>query len=146
MNTEIQKQIEQKYVKKLPEFNVGDTVSMTTIIREGDKQRSQIFRGIILSVNGAGLGKTFTIRKITEGVGVEKVMPFNSPNISKFTVIKRGDVRRSKIYYMRKRIGKKALKISEKSGMYDEEIAVENQAEELVAEVAHEVAPSETKE
>jgi large subunit ribosomal protein L19 len=137
MNTETQKQIELKFVKKLPEFNVGDTIAVTTIIREGDKQRTQTFKGVVLAIKGDGLRKSFTVRKISAGVGVEKIIPFNSPNIEKLVVLKRGEVRSSKIYYMRKRIGKKALKVSEKSGLYDlesDEVVEDTQAEEAVAE------------
>jgi len=124
MKQELVKQLEAKFIKKLPKFDIGDTIAVSTIIREGDKTRVQIFRGIIIAIKGAGISKTFTIRKIsTAGVGVEKIIPFNSPNISKVVVIKKGTVRKSKLYYMRKRIGKRALKITE--GVMDTEIAAD---------------------
>jgi large subunit ribosomal protein L19 len=140
MKQELLKQLEAKFIKKLPKFDIGDTIAVSTIIREGDKTRVQIFRGIIIAIKGAGISKTFTIRKIsTAGVGVEKIIPFNSPNISKVVVIKKGTVRKSKLYYMRKRIGKRALKITE--GVMDTEIAAE--VIETPAEVTEKVAEDE---
>lgn len=145
MNTEIQNKLEKKYMKKLPKFDVGDTIAVTTIIREGDKQRTQTFNGIVLSIKGTGIRKTFTIRKISMGVGVEKILPFNSPNISKLVVLKRGNVRKSKIYYMRKRIGKKALKIGERKGKYVEEM-LDDVTEGEPAEVIEEPVIEEVTE
>lgn len=114
MNEEtIKKNVEEKYLKQHPTFGVGDTIAVSLVVREGDKKRIQIFKGIVLAMKGSGVSKTFTVRKISAGIGVEKILPFNSPNISSIEVLKRGAVRRSKIYYMRKRIGKKALKIEE---------------------------------
>lgn len=133
MKQEILKQIEAKYTKALPKFAVGDTVAVSTIVREGDKKRTQIFRGIVLAIKGAGLSKTFTVRKISAGVGVEKIFPVNSPNISDLKIIKTGSVRRAKIFYMRKRIGKKALKIKDGVAVpvenTDQEVPVEDVAE-----------------
>ena len=114
MNTIILNKIEQKKLRTdLPAFGPGDTIAVKTIIREGDKQRFQTFKGIVLGIKGSGLRKTFTVRKISFSVGVEKIFPFNSPNIDSIEVIKKGRVRRAKIYYMRNRIGKAALKIKE---------------------------------
>lgn len=139
----MQNSIEKKYLKKLPKFNVGDTIAVTTLIREGDKHRNQTFKGIVMSINGSGIRKTFTVRKISMGVGVEKIIPVNSPNITKLEVIKRGDVRKSKIYYMRKRIGKRALKVGEKAGKYVEEMLDEVTEGEPVEEVTiEETAPA----
>jgi large subunit ribosomal protein L19 len=104
---------EDKFIKELPEFNVGDTISVSTIVREGDKKRVQIFKGLVIAIKGSGIRKTFTVRKISNGIGVEKILPFYSPNISKMKVLKKGSVRKSKLYYMRDRIGKKALKVKE---------------------------------
>jgi len=141
MNSEMQNELEKKYMKKVPKFNPGDTIAVTTIIREKDKQRTQIFKGIVLSIKGAGVRKTFTIRKISAGIGVEKIIPLYSPNVSKIEVIKRGAVRKAKIYYMRKRIGRQALKVGEKNGLYDEII---DEADEVVEEV-NEAKPAESK-
>lgn len=113
MNEQKIKELESKFIKDLPKFDVGDTLAVSTIVREGDKKRTQIFKGIVIAIKGSGIRKTFTIRKISMGVGVEKILPLHSPNISKIKVLKTGVVRKSKIYYMRKRIGKRALKIKE---------------------------------
>ncbi|HOY46747.1 MAG TPA: 50S ribosomal protein L19 [Candidatus Dojkabacteria bacterium] len=119
---------EKKFIKDLPEFNVGDTIAVSTIVREGDKKRTQLFKGLVIAIKGSGIRKTFTIRKISNGVGVEKIIPLNTPNISKVKVIKRGNVRKSKLYYMRNRIGKKALKVKE--GVFVP--ATETKVEEVV--------------
>lgn len=139
MNQEtIKKQVEEKYLKERPKFNVGDTIAVSTVVREGDKKRIQVFKGIVIAIKGAGLSKTFTVRKISAGVGVEKILPFNSPNVSKIEIIKKGAVRRSKIYYMRKRIGKKALKVNE-AAMVPEEVVTEAVVEtETVADATPE--------
>ncbi|MBD3280380.1 50S ribosomal protein L19 [Candidatus Dojkabacteria bacterium] len=114
MDTRLLEKAEKKYIRKdLPDFNVGDTIAVDTIIREAGKTRTQTFEGIILAQKGSGSRETFTIRKISYGVGVEKIIPLHSPNIKKIEVKKRGKVRRSKLYYMRKRIGKRATKINE---------------------------------
>jgi large subunit ribosomal protein L19 len=106
--------IEKSYEKQdLPEFNSGDLVQVHTKIVEGGKTRIQRFQGTVIRVRGAGLSKTFTVRKITEGVGVERTFPLNSPNISKIELLRRGKVRRSKLYYLRERRGK-AARIEEK--------------------------------
>jgi len=112
MNTQKISKIEKSYIRTdLPNFKVGDTIAVDTIIREGEKQRIQTFKGLVISIQGSGTRKTFTIRKISYGVGVEKVLPWNSPNISKIAIIKDGSVRRSKLYYLRDRVGKLALKV-----------------------------------
>jgi large subunit ribosomal protein L19 len=112
MNTQVLEKVEKPYMKKkFPPFAPGDTVSVHTIIREGDKQRIQVFTGIVIAIKGSGLRKTFTVRKISYGIGVEKIFPLHSPNIEKIELVKKGKVRRSKLYYMRDRIGKRALKI-----------------------------------
>lgn len=108
------KRIEKDYEKTdLPEFNSGDLVRVHTKISEGGKTRIQRFQGTVIRVRGTGLGKTFTVRKMTEGVGVERTFPLNSPNISKIELLRRGKVRRSKLYYLRQRRGK-AARIEEK--------------------------------
>ena len=98
----------------LPEFTSGDTVSVYCKIVEGNKTRVQRFDGIVLRMRGKGLGRTFTIRKESYGVGVESTFTYNSPLIVRIEVTKRGKVRRSRIYYMRKRSGKTA-RIKEKT-------------------------------
>jgi len=123
MKTEIIQNIESKSLVKLPKFEVGDTIAVNLIVREGDKKRTQLFRGIVIAIKGTGIRKTFTIRKISLGVGVEKIIPLNSPNIESIKMIRKGKVRKSKLYYMRKRIGKKALKVNE--GVMEDEVIEE---------------------
>lgn len=120
MKTELIKTIESKNVVKFPKFDVGDTIAVNLIVREGDKKRNQLFKGIVIAIKGSGIRKTFTVRKISLGVGVEKIIPFFSPNIESIKLTRKGSVRKSKLYYMRKRIGKKALKVNE--GVMEEEV------------------------
>ncbi len=97
----------------LPDFKSGDTVKVHVKISEGDKQRIQVFQGVVISRNHGGLASTFTVRKVSYGVGVERVFPLHSPSIDQIEVVSQGRVRRSKIYYLRKLKGK-AARIKEK--------------------------------
>jgi len=99
----------------IPEIHPGDTLKVHVKVVEGDKERLQLFQGILINIRGIGMSKTMTIRKISHGVGVERILPINSPIIEKIEVIKRGKVRRAKLFYMRKRTGKAAMKIKEKA-------------------------------
>ncbi|MCK4856993.1 MAG: 50S ribosomal protein L19 [candidate division Zixibacteria bacterium] len=94
-------------------FGPGDTVAVHQKIIEGDKERIQVFQGVVISRRGGGTGETFTVRKISSGISVEKVFPLHSPNIAKIKKVKSGRVRRAKLYYLRDRYGK-AARISEK--------------------------------
>lgn len=100
--------------KEFPAFKAGDTVTVTYKIKEGDKERLQNFKGVCLQRRGAGATQTFTVRKISNGVGVERIFPLNSPFIDKITLDKVGKVRRARIFYLRDLTGKKA-RIREKS-------------------------------
>ncbi len=91
-----------------PEFKSGDTIVVTYKIVEGDKTREQDYRGDVIQIKGHGLTKTFTVRKLSHGVGVERVFQYSNPNVAKIEVIKRGKVRRSRLYYLRGLVGKKA--------------------------------------
>lgn len=93
---------------RIPEFRSGDTVIVSYKIIEGDKERIQDFRGDCIQIKGQGKTKSFTVRKISNGVGVERVFPMSSPNIVEIKILKRGHVRRAKLYYLRDRVGKKA--------------------------------------
>lgn len=105
--------MESKYSKKkIKEFNPGDTIKVNFKIREGDKERIQVFEGIVIQRRGKGTGETFTIRKTSSGIGVERIFPVSSPYISGITVVKKGKVRRAKLFYLRKLKGK-AAKIEE---------------------------------
>ena len=107
--------IEQDYKRDdIPEFGVGDTLKVYIKIKEGTRERIQMFEGFVLKIQNGGLGKTFTVRKISSGVGVEKTFPIHSPMIEKVEVTKRGAVRRAKLNYMRQRTGKAAkIKVKE---------------------------------
>ena len=98
----------------IPEFHIGDTIAITVNVIEGDKERIQIFKGIVMGIKGGGISKTFRVRKISNGVGVERIFPINSPRIAKIEVLKSGSVRRAKLYYLRGLTGKAATKIKEK--------------------------------
>lgn len=92
----------------LPKFNPGDHIRVHVRVVEGDKERLQPFEGDVISVRGAGLNKTFIVRKMSSGVGVERIFPFNSPKIAKIELLKEGNVRRAKLYYLRNLSGKAA--------------------------------------
>ena len=107
MTARIIEKIEQDYLKKdPPKFSVGDTVSVSVRIVEGQKERTQVFNGTVISRKGKGLNEMFTVRRIVNNEGVERIFPVNSPQVLEVKVIRSGHVRRSKLYYLRDRIGK----------------------------------------
>lgn len=97
----------------IPEFHSGDTIAVHVKVREGDKERIQIFQGVVIQMKGAGINKTFTVRKISNGIGVERIFPLHSPNIARIERVREGKVRRAKLYYLRNLTGK-AARIEEK--------------------------------
>lgn len=106
---DIIRSIEAEQLKEVvPEFHVGDTVKVYGKIKEGNRERIQIFEGTVLKIQGGGNRTTFTVRKVSNGVGVEKTWPMHSPNVEKVEVVRRGKVRRAKLNYLRNRVGKKA--------------------------------------
>ncbi len=105
---EIIKEIEAEQLKEIDDFRVGDTVKVHGKIKEGNRERIQIFEGTVMKVQGGSNRATFTVRKISNGVGVEKTWPLHSPNVEKVEVVRRGKVRRAKLNYLRERVGKKA--------------------------------------
>lgn len=110
---DIIKNIEAAQLKEsVPSFNVGDTVRVSAKIKEGNRERIQVFEGVVLKKQGGGNRETFTVRKTSNGVGVEKTWPLHSPNVEKVEVIRRGKVRRAKLNYLRQRVGK-AAKVKE---------------------------------
>jgi large subunit ribosomal protein L19 len=110
--TEIEKaQLKEKF----PDFKVGDTIRIYAKIVEGDKERLQSFEGVVIAKKGGSVRETFTIRKIVQGVGVERIFPIHSPKVDRIKVIKQGRVRRAKLYYLRDRVGSRATKIQDKS-------------------------------
>ena len=106
---DIIKNIEAAQLKEVaPEFHVGDTVKLHVKVKEGNRERVQIFEGTVLKRQGGGARETFTVRKFSNGIGVEKTWPVHSPNVEKIEVVRRGKVRRAKLNYLRDRVGKKA--------------------------------------
>lgn len=139
MDAKFIRQIEEPYLKKkIPNIEVGDIIEATTIIRdnEGKKLRTQPYKGLIIAKKGNGTRATITVRKISHGVGVEKIFPVHSPNVEEIKILKKGDSKKAKLYYMRKRIGKAAMKVREgDSSKIDEMITLVEEgeiAEELI--------------
>ncbi len=107
--SELIKEIEKEQLKaSVDDFNVGDTVKVYGKIKEGSHERIQVFEGVVLKRQGGSNRETFTVRKISSGIGVEKTWPLHSPNVQKIEVVRRGKVRRAKLNYLRGRVGKKA--------------------------------------
>jgi large subunit ribosomal protein L19 len=113
MTNKILQQIEKQYMKaEVPQFRVGDTVDVHTRIIEGDKERIQVFAGTVIMKKGAGMNETFTVRRIVNNEGVERIFPINSPFIAKVVVKRSGETRRAKLFYLRQRVGK-AVRLTE---------------------------------
>jgi large subunit ribosomal protein L19 len=113
---QILKEVESELIKKnLPQLDIGDTVKVFVKIREGGKERTQGYEGVIIKRRGSGVGETITVRRVFQGIGIERVFLLNSPRVEKISLQRRGHVRRSKLYYLRKRTGK-ATRIRERLG------------------------------
>ena len=147
---DIIKSIEHEQLKnKIPELKVGNTVRVHVRIKEGNKERIQVFEGIIIKVQGGGVNQTFTVRKISYGVGVEKTFLIHSPLVEKVELVRVGKARRARLFYLRDRVGK-AAKTKEKIGarienkeiVIKEDIVEEPVAEEVAVETAPEEAPA----
>ncbi|MHC1716747.1 MAG: 50S ribosomal protein L19 [Candidatus Dojkabacteria bacterium] len=145
MDNNIFKTIEDGFLKKRPEVRVGDNVKLYLKIKEGNKERIQVFQGIVIGIKGSGINTNLMVRKISYGVGVEKIVPLHSPVLEKIEVVKRGSVRKSKLFFLRDRVGKRALKVGNVKDVYlTDEVMVpvegENETvEEVVEEVKEEV-------
>jgi large subunit ribosomal protein L19 len=114
MTNKLIQHVEQPYLKKdVPQFAVGDTVDVATRIIEGEKERIQVFSGVVIMKKGAGINETFTVRRIVNNEGVERIFPLHSPFISRVTVKRSGESRRAKLFYLRQRVGK-ATRLTEK--------------------------------
>lgn len=111
--TAIEKFNQGQLKSEVADFRIGDTVAVAVRIKEGQKERIQMFEGTVIARKGGGLTETFTVRRLSYGVGVERVFPVHSPNVESVKVIRRGKVRRAKLYYLRDRVGK-AAKVKEK--------------------------------
>jgi large subunit ribosomal protein L19 len=141
--TPLIKAIEQRQLRTtLPEFRVGDTVKVFVKIKEGEKERIQAFEGVVIKRTRGSARATFTVRKISYGVGVERIFPDNSPNIDKIEVIQRGKVNQSRLYYLRDLSGK-AARIKEREHSYQEAPAVE--AAPIEAEAEGQTPKAESK-
>lgn len=158
MDTNVIKKVEESFYKKRPDVRVGDTVRLHLKIKEAGKERTQVFEGVVIAIKGSGLSRNLVARKISYGVGVEKIVPFHAPALEKIEVVKRGSVRRSKLYYLRGRVGRRALKAGETTNIYltdEDEVGVdipvtgdakEKIAEEVVAAEEVETPIEEVKE
>lgn len=104
---------QKEWLKVVPPFRAGDTVRVNVRVKEGDKERLQAFEGVVIARKGEGVSKTFTVRKISNGVGVERIFPLHSPMLESVSVVRRGRVRRAKLFYLRELTGK-ATRIKEK--------------------------------
>lgn len=144
MANKLQEVQEKVSKKKVPTLEPGMTVKVHQKIKEGDKERIQIFEGLIIKIaSGHGADATFTVRKVVEGIGVEKVFPLYSPNIAKIEIKKKSKVRRSKLYYMRNLFGKKAR--LKGRFLTNEEKRIEEEKESSAAELAEKVAKEEAE-
>lgn len=115
MNQALLKKIESNYFRKEPvQFRVGDSVRVHTKVIEGEKERIQVFAGVVIGRRGTGINETFTVRRISYGEGVERIFPIHSPRVDKVEVERQGSVRRAKLTYLRDRIGKGATAVKEK--------------------------------
>ena len=145
------KKIEEASYKKRPDVKVGDTVKLSLRIKEGSKERTQIFQGVVIAIKGSGLSKNIVVRKISYGVGVEKIVPLHAPALQKIEIIKRGSVRRAKLFYLRERVGRRALKVNKLKDIYltdEEEVVVpeEGEAETVEEAVVEDVEVAEEVE
>jgi large subunit ribosomal protein L19 len=137
--------VQQSQQKKIPEIKTGYTIRVSQKVKEGSKERIQNFEGLVIKVgHGQGLEKTMTIRKIVEGIGVEKIFPMHSPNITQIKVIKKAKVRREKLYYMRERFGKSA-RLTERHVSDEERAAEQAKMEALYAEAVEAQKKEEEK-
>lgn len=119
MNPKV-RELSLKYAKKtLPNISIGDTIKVTVRIKEGTKERSQNYEGTVIKIKGSHINKTFTVRRVFQNVGVERVFFFHSPKIENIEVLRSGKSRRSKLYYLRERTGK-STKLKEKTGTIEE--------------------------
>jgi len=123
--------IEQRQLKRVPRFDAGDRVRVHFQVIEGTRRRTQVFEGIVIARRGSGARETFTVRKQSFGVGVERTFPVHSPKIERLEVVARGDVRRAKLYYLRGRVGKRARVAERRWGIQDDLVIAEE--EETVA-------------
>jgi large subunit ribosomal protein L19 len=143
--------IEQRQLKRLPRFDPGDRVRVHFQVVEGTRRRTQVFEGVVIARRGSGARETFTVRKQSFGVGVERTFPVHSPKIERLEVVARGDVRRAKLYYLRGRIGKRARVAERRWGIEDELVLSAEEPEAIDSEgvaqsEAESISPTEEGE
>jgi large subunit ribosomal protein L19 len=126
--------LEKRDLKQRPKFGAGDRVRVHFQVVEGNRKRTQVFEGIVLKRQGSGVRETFTVRKQSFGVGVERTFPLHSPKIEKLEIAARGDVRRAKLYYLRDKVGKSARVAERRWGIKDDVLVAEEEAEAVDAE------------
>jgi large subunit ribosomal protein L19 len=126
--------IEQRQLRRLPRFEPGDRVRVHFQVVEGARRRTQVFEGVVIARRGTGARETFTVRKQSFGVGVERTFPVHSPKIERLEVVARGDVRRAKLYYLRGRVGKRARVAERRWGIEDELVITSSEAEAIDSE------------
>ena len=126
--------LEKRDLKKRPKFGAGDRVRVHFQVVEGNRRRTQVFEGIVLKRQGSGVRETFTVRKQSFGVGVERTFPLHSPKIEKLEIAARGDVRRAKLYYLRDKVGKSARVAERRWGIEDDVLVAEEESEAVDAE------------
>ena len=126
--------LEKRDLKQRPKFGAGDRVRVHFQVVEGNRRRTQVFEGIVIKRQGSGVRETFTVRKQSFGVGVERTFPLHSPKIEKLEIAARGDVRRAKLYYLRDKVGKSARVAERRWGIEDEVLVAEEEAEAVDAE------------
>jgi large subunit ribosomal protein L19 len=126
--------LEKRALKRRPRFDAGDRVRVHFQVVEGSRRRTQVFEGIVIKRQGSGARETFTVRKQSFGVGVERTFPLHSPKIEKLEVVARGDVRRAKLYYLRGKVGKRARVAERRWGIEDEMVVAADEAEAVDAE------------
>jgi large subunit ribosomal protein L19 len=126
--------LEKRALKRRPRFGAGDRVRVHFQVVEGSRRRTQVFEGIVIKRQGSGARETFTVRKQSFGVGVERTFPLHSPKIEKLEVAARGDVRRAKLYYLREKVGKRARVAERRWGIEDEMVVAQEEAEAVDAE------------
>ena len=130
-------------LKKMPDIRPGDTVKVHQKIKEGDKERIQIFEGVVIArKHGKGISSTITVRKVVDGVGVERVFPVHSPSLSKIEVVKSGKVRRSKLYYLRTAKGKKAKLKKKDFAAAIADLPVKSESDTLIQEAPEAAEPA----
>jgi large subunit ribosomal protein L19 len=138
--------IERRRLNQVPSFAPGDRVKVHFQVIEGERRRTQIFEGVVIKRQGSGGRETFTVRKQSFGVGVERTFPIHSPKVERLEVVARGDVRRAKLYYLRDRVGKRARVAERRWGIEDELVIAEEEAPEAVDAEGETVAEAETVE